>query len=64
MEGNSLLRPGRLEKDMGNNALGLDHLLKAGGLLNSNGAKSLELLNLKSLQRNFEGKGDYKISME
>ena len=64
MEGNSLLRLGRLEEDMGNTAVGLDHLLKAENLLNSNGASSLELLVLKSLQRHYEQRGDYKTSNE
>lgn len=64
MEGNSLLRLGRLEKDMGNNAVGLDHLMKAEALLNANGATSLELLSLKSIQRHFEDKGDYKNAMD
>ncbi len=63
MEGNSLLRMGRLEVDMGNHAVGLDHLRKAEELFNSNGATGLELLSIKSLQRYFEEKGDYKTSM-
>lgn len=64
MEGNSLLRLGRLEEDMGNTLAGLDHLLKAQNLLSSNGASGLELLSLKSLQRLFEKKGDFRTSME
>ncbi len=64
MEGNSLLRLGRLEEDMGNTLVGVDHLMKAEDLLNENGASSLELLCLKSIQRHFEKIGDYKTSLE
>lgn len=64
MEGNSFLRLGRMKEDMGSNIDGLDYLLKAEKLLNSNGASSLELLSLKSLQLLYEKEGDYKTSME